>query len=464
MTSSTTDRRLGLTGSAAIKVPCKAAATANITLSGEQTIDGFSCVTGDRVLVKSQTSSVDNGIYVCDTGTWTRDLDFDGPNDVTTGTIVMVLNGSSNSNTYWRLATTGTITFGTSAITFASALASDSALLSFTQTGSGAVTRTAQDKMRDVVDPVDYGGTGEKQPIRLARAMGYEFYDDFLRANTSAGSLGTPAMGTAYQMLGINTAATATQTNISGCKWISAPGDIVYATQTLTGNVGAMEMTTSWGAGNSGSDEGVAAMLIGPTKTAGSLAVNLALHFVASRTSWALQTYTASVPTTVVSGAFSPTLSLDTSYTFRVTISGTQAHYELPGVTDDCYSAAFATNIGKYATWEHFYQSSSVVDVLRFDEIGAGRASYPRAKVYEDQNGIVFANNYLLTTFSSNTRNFYLGSSGIIIFASNGTTPRLVMTDSGLLTLPAYGSGGGALTVGAADSGGAGFKLLRVPN
>lgn len=166
MASSTTDRRLGLTGGRAIKEPCKAATTANITLSGEQTVDGVSCVTGDRVLVKSQTSSVDNGVYVCDTGTWTRDLDFDGPNDVTTGTIVMVLNGSANVNTYWRITTTDDpITFGTSAITFASALAGDSALVSFQQSGTGAVLRTSQDKQREARSLFDFIPTAYKTAI-----------------------------------------------------------------------------------------------------------------------------------------------------------------------------------------------------------------------------------------------------------------------------------------------------------
>lgn len=150
MTSTTTDRRIGLSGSDAIKTPCSAATTSAITLSGEQTVDGVSCVTGDRVLVKNQASSVDNGIYVCDTGTWTRDLDFDGPLDVTTGTLVSVQSGSANATTYWRLTTTGDITFGSSAITFASALASDSSFLSFLQAGTGVVARTAQAKLREL--------------------------------------------------------------------------------------------------------------------------------------------------------------------------------------------------------------------------------------------------------------------------------------------------------------------------
>src|SRR6185503_15893874 len=96
MTSSTTDRRLGLTGGTAIKGPCKAATTANITLSGEQTIDGVSCVTDDRVLVKNQTSAVDNGIYVVSTGVWRRAKDFSSNRDVKQGTAVFVTGGSTN--------------------------------------------------------------------------------------------------------------------------------------------------------------------------------------------------------------------------------------------------------------------------------------------------------------------------------------------------------------------------------
>lgn len=69
MSSSSTDRRLGLTGGMAIKTPCICATTANITLSGEQTIDSIAAVTGNRVLVKNQTTTTANGIYCVDPST-----------------------------------------------------------------------------------------------------------------------------------------------------------------------------------------------------------------------------------------------------------------------------------------------------------------------------------------------------------------------------------------------------------
>lgn len=116
MTSSTIDRRYGVIASAAIKVACAAATTANITLSGEQTIDGVSCVTDDRVLVKDQSTASENGIYVVDTGSWTRDLDWDGTYDVKKGTLVYVNSGTANAGLFYVVTTADPITVGTTSV------------------------------------------------------------------------------------------------------------------------------------------------------------------------------------------------------------------------------------------------------------------------------------------------------------------------------------------------------------
>jgi hypothetical protein len=119
MTSVSTDRRQSVNAGRALKVPCRAATTANIALSGEQTIDGVACVTGDRVLVKNQTSSVNNGIYVVDTGTWSRAVDFDGTYDAGNGTLVEVNSGTVSARLVYVLTTADPITIGTTSLTFA---------------------------------------------------------------------------------------------------------------------------------------------------------------------------------------------------------------------------------------------------------------------------------------------------------------------------------------------------------
>ena len=59
-----------------IKDSCAVATTANITLSGTQTIDGISVTADSRVLVKDQSTQSENGIYICAAGAWSRAADF----------------------------------------------------------------------------------------------------------------------------------------------------------------------------------------------------------------------------------------------------------------------------------------------------------------------------------------------------------------------------------------------------
>ncbi len=112
-----TDRRFGYSSSVAVKGPCVVATTANITLSGTQTIDGVAVVADDRVLVKDQTTGSENGIYVVNASTWERAVDFDGTTDVKKGTLVYIHSGSTNIG-LWRVTASDPITPGTTSITF----------------------------------------------------------------------------------------------------------------------------------------------------------------------------------------------------------------------------------------------------------------------------------------------------------------------------------------------------------
>jgi hypothetical protein len=101
-----------------VKASVRAATTANITLSGTQTIDGVVLVAGDRVLVKNQTTASGNGIYLVAAGAWTRATDADTSAKVTTGMFTFVEEGTTNVTSAWVLATTGAITLGTTNLTF----------------------------------------------------------------------------------------------------------------------------------------------------------------------------------------------------------------------------------------------------------------------------------------------------------------------------------------------------------
>lgn len=101
-----------------VKESVHAATTANITLSGTQTIDGVALVAGDRVLVKNQTTASANGIYVVASGAWTRADDFDTSGKVTPGAFTFVEEGTTQADSGWVLTTDGTITLGTTGLAF----------------------------------------------------------------------------------------------------------------------------------------------------------------------------------------------------------------------------------------------------------------------------------------------------------------------------------------------------------
>src|SRR6185437_9853899 len=74
----------------AVKAAVRVATTANITLSGLQTIDGIALSAGDRVLVKNQTDQTTNGIYNVSSGNWALSSDFQNNTQLASGCRVYV--------------------------------------------------------------------------------------------------------------------------------------------------------------------------------------------------------------------------------------------------------------------------------------------------------------------------------------------------------------------------------------
>ena len=99
-----------------------AATSANINLStavaNGSTLDGVTLSTGDRILVKNQTTASQNGIYiVAATGAPSRASDFDTPEEIHGGDFVFVKGGTVYDNTGWvQTATVNTV--GTDSIEF----------------------------------------------------------------------------------------------------------------------------------------------------------------------------------------------------------------------------------------------------------------------------------------------------------------------------------------------------------
>jgi hypothetical protein len=162
-----------------VKDSCRAATTANITLSGTQTIDGVALSAGERVLVKNQTTGSENGIYtVVSGGSWTRASDADTSAKVTSGMFTFVEEGTTNADSGWVLTTDGAIVLGTTS-------------LSFTQfSGAGQITAGAG--LTKTGNTIDAVGTADRITVN---ADSIDIASTYV-GQTSITTLGTIGTGT----------------------------------------------------------------------------------------------------------------------------------------------------------------------------------------------------------------------------------------------------------------------------
>jgi hypothetical protein len=99
-----------------------AATTANVDLStgleAGDVIDGVTLVAGDRVLVKNQSTTSENGIYIASTsGVAVRASDYNTASEIDPGDFFFVTGGTNYDNTGW-VQTAVVTTLGTDPITF----------------------------------------------------------------------------------------------------------------------------------------------------------------------------------------------------------------------------------------------------------------------------------------------------------------------------------------------------------
>jgi hypothetical protein len=125
--------------------------TANVTIASElengDTIDGVTLVTGDRVLLKNQSTASQNGLYiVVASGAASRDTEFDTIEELA-GQLILISEGSANADDLYLCTTDTSATLGSSTISYTqvfpssggtvtSVAVADSGSSEFTVTGS----------------------------------------------------------------------------------------------------------------------------------------------------------------------------------------------------------------------------------------------------------------------------------------------------------------------------------------
>jgi len=318
------------------KQPVLCGTTTNITLSGLQTIDGVTVVAGSRVLVKSQTTTSQNGIYLASATAWSRAPDADTWDELISA-LVFVESGSTLAGSAWYCTIQPGGTIGTTPITWsnfsvaatytagtgltladyvfsitntgvsAAAYGSASKTLTATVNAQGQLTVLAATDIAIANTQVSGLGTMSTQAASSVAITGGTINGTTIggstaaavtgttvTANTQFTGAGTGLTGTATSLSIGGNAATATSattaTNIAG----GAAGSVPY--QTASGTTALLAAGTdgyvlklaaglpTWAAGASGSVTSVAQSFTGglisvggsPITTSGTLALTVA--------------------------------------------------------------------------------------------------------------------------------------------------------------------------------------------
>lgn len=103
------------------KAPVRAASTGNVSLSAPgSTLDGVTLVSGNRILLKNQSTGTQNGLFVWTgaSSALTRASDADSGTELQPGTVVTVTEGTVNADKAYMIISDAVVTIGTTATTW----------------------------------------------------------------------------------------------------------------------------------------------------------------------------------------------------------------------------------------------------------------------------------------------------------------------------------------------------------
>ena len=194
---------------------------ATLTLStGISTLDGYTLVNGDRILVKDESTQAHNGIYVRTSATvLTRADDFDTTAEVASGDFLFVENGTANgSNGFVQTETTTTI--GTSAINFEqfSGAGQIDAGAALSKTGNQLNVEVDDSSIEVSADALRVKALGITDAM-LAGSISSDKLTDPLNFTDESSTQGSVRLGGTLEFLageGINTVASGSTLTITG--------------------------------------------------------------------------------------------------------------------------------------------------------------------------------------------------------------------------------------------------------
>ena len=235
------------------KQPVACATTANITLSGLQTIDTYTTLLGDRVIVKNQSTSADNGIYIASSGAWTRSIDADTWNELVSA-IAFIEYGSQAGGAWFCTVTPGG-TLGVTPVTWAQFTTSA------TYSAGTGLSLTGYTFSITNIGTAGTYGSASAVPVFVTNAQGQVTSvtnTSIAIANTQVSGLGTMSTQNANNVaitggsingttIGASTASTVTGTTITANSSFSGPGTGLTGTATSLSIGGSAGSATTAG-------------------------------------------------------------------------------------------------------------------------------------------------------------------------------------------------------------------------
>ena len=202
--------------------------------SAVTTLDGYTLVNGDRILVKDQTNAFENGIYTRTSSTvFTRAIDADTSTDLSAGTFVFVSQGTANGDNGYVFTHDGAPTIGTTNLPVSqfSGAGQITAGAALTKSGNQLDVAVDNSSIEITGDALNVKALGITNAMLAGSITRSKLANPFIRLADESSTLGQVFLEDTLEFLageGINTTVSQNRITISGELATSANAGVAF--------------------------------------------------------------------------------------------------------------------------------------------------------------------------------------------------------------------------------------------